>query len=297
MSSETVTTSVPLTLGSSRREAELPLLVLEPTSGWRSLNLLEIWKSRELLFFLTWRDVKIRYKQTVLGAAWAVLQPLLNMIVFTVLFGRLAGMQDRTAGMPYPLFVFAGLLPWTFFANGITTAGTSLVSSQNLITKVYFPRLIVPFASLAAGLVDLGISFVVLVAMMLCYQVYPGVTILLLPVVLIFNLLATAGIGCLVAGLTVAYRDFRYIVPFLMQLWLFVTPVMYPSSIVPEKWHWLFALNPMFGLVEGFRGCLLNRPEQSPAGALLYAFAGAAVLFCLGLLCFRRIERRLADIV
>jgi lipopolysaccharide transport system permease protein len=277
--------------------AEVPLLVIEPTPGWQALNLRELWRYRELLYFLTWRDVKIRYKQTALGAAWAVLQPVMTMIVFTIFFGRLAGLNKRTGDLPYPLFVYAGLLPWAFFTNSITNAGASVVNSQNLITKIYFPRLVIPLSSVGAGFVDFAIAFGIVVGMMAWYGVAPGTGLVLFPVVLLLIALAALGIGALVSGLTVAYRDFRYVVPFVMQLWMFVTPVMYPSQMVPQEWRWVLALNPMAGLVDAFRYSLLGWPADWTPGPL-FVSAGMTLAVCLvGVLYFRRVERSFADIV
>jgi lipopolysaccharide transport system permease protein len=255
----------------------------------------ELWAYRELLYFLTVRDIKIRYKQTVLGAAWAVLQPVMTMVVFSVFFGHLAGMDSRTGGVPYPIYVYIGLLPWTFFANALANCGNSVVGSTNLITKVYFPRLIIPFASVGVGLVDLAISFSVLAAMMVFYHVGVSWNLLLVPLFLFGTTLAAIGVGTLLSALTVAFRDFRYVVPFAVQLWMFVTPVIYPSNLIPAKWRWVQALNPMAGLIDGFRSAFLNRPFD-------WLHIGISVLvsmalFLYGITYFRSVERRFADII
>lgn len=270
-------------------------LVIEAPKGVLSVNWREIWRYRELLYFLTWRDVKIRYKQTVLGAAWALLQPVMTMIVFSILFGKMAGLEGKTGGIPYPIYVYAGLLPWMFFANSIGNCGNSLVGSSNLITKVYFPRLIIPLASIGAGLVDLAISFVVLLAMIVFYQTAITWQLLLVPLFLTGTLLAASGVGTLLSALTVAYRDFRYVVPFMVQLWMFVTPVIYPSTMVPERLRWLLALNPMAGLIDGFRASFLGLPVDWANIAI--SLAVSVGLFLAGASYFRSVERRFADII
>jgi lipopolysaccharide transport system permease protein len=273
----------------------LVLQVIEPARGRIGINWSELWHHRELLYFLTWRDVKIRYKQTVLGAAWAVLQPLMTMIVFSLIFGRLAGLGAKTGGTPYPVYVYTGLLPWTFFANAIANSGNSLIGSSNLITKVYFPRLIIPLAAVGAGLMDFAISLVVLFALMGFYGTAISWQVLFLPLFLAGTLVAATGVGALLSALTVAYRDFQYVVPFLVQLWLFVTPVIYPSSLVPQQWRWLLSLNPMAGLIDGFRAAFLGRPLEWPHVGLSLLVAG--LLFVGGAAYFRKVERRFADVI
>jgi lipopolysaccharide transport system permease protein len=221
----------------------------------------ELWEYRELLYFLTWRDIKVRYKQTVLGAAWAVIQPLFMMLVFSLFFGKLAGLPSD--GIPYPVFAFCGLLPWQLFANSLTQASNSLVGSQNLITKVYFPRLVVPISAVLGGLVDFAIAFVLLLGMMFYYGIVPGWQIVVLPGLVLLVVLASLGVGLWLSALNVQYRDVRYTISFLVQFWLFATPVAYPSSIVPEKWRVLYALNPMVGVVDGFRWALLGSDTLS----------------------------------
>lgn len=272
-----------------------PLVVIEPSNSWVALNLRDLWAYRELLYFLTWRDIKVRYKQTLLGVAWAIMQPLFTMLVFTLFFGRLAGMDTRTEGMPYPLFAFAGLLPWTFFANAITNSGNSLVGSANLITKVYFPRMIIPGAAVTAGLVDLGIGFVLLFGLMIYYQVTLTWALLMLPLMVILTTLLAVGVGMWLSALNVKYRDIRFALPFVIQLWLFVSPVIFPSSILPEKWRWVMALNPLTGIIEGYRSSIFGRPINWTA-------LGISTLITLVVLVyasyyFRRMEKTFADIV
>lgn len=272
----------------------LPPLVIKPTSGWAALNLRDLWHYRELLYFLTWRDVKVRYKQTAIGAVWAVLQPFLTMVVFAVIFGRLAKVPSD--GVPYPVFSYAALLPWTFFATAITQAGTSLVTNINLVSKVYFPRLIVPTAGVLVGVVDFVVAFVVLLGMMLFYGIVPGIAVLTLPLFVLLAFMTALGISLWLSALNVKYRDIRYTIPFLTQFWLFVTPVAYPSSMIPEQWRLLYGLNPMAGVVEGFRWALLGT-EQAPGGMILVSAAVVIVLFVGGLFYFRRMEREFADVI
>jgi lipopolysaccharide transport system permease protein len=282
---------------------ELPLLVIESRPGWRALDWRELWRYRELLGFLTWRDVKIRYKQTVLGIAWAVLQPVMTMIVFTIFFGRFARFQDEIKPLPYQFFVYAGLLPWLFFTSSITNAGISLINSQNLLSKVYFPRLMIPLSSVGAACVDFAISFCLLPAMMVWYammgwyRVAPGYGLLLLPLALMLMALFTVGVAAIASGLTVVYRDFRYVIPFVIQLWMVVTPIMWPASIVPARWHWILSLNPMAGLVDTVRFSLLGWPADWTPTALLFPGLIAILTFLAGMFYFRRVERSFADIV
>src|SRR5919107_1041209 len=247
----------------SHRLPTEPLVVIEPGNWLNIPKIRDLWAYRELLFFLTWRDVKVRYKQTALGAAWAILQPLFMMIIFTMFFGRLAGVSS--AGIPYPLFALAGLVPWTFFANAITASGNSLVGSANLITKVYFPRLIVPAAAMLAGLVDFLLAFVLLCLLMLYYRVTLTVQILFLPVLVLMTALFSLGVGTWMSALNVKYRDVRFALPFLIQLWLFVSSVILPSSSVPAKYRWVLLLNPMSGIIEGYRAALFGLPFDWPA--------------------------------
>jgi lipopolysaccharide transport system permease protein len=267
--------------------------VIEPPRGWHMLDWRELWAYRELLWVLTACDVKVRYEQTVLGAAWAIIRPFTTMVIFSVVFGQLAKMPSD--GYPYPVFVYAALLPWTFFANALTTCGQSLVGSSQLISKVYFPRLIIPLASVGAGLVDLLVSTGILLMMMLWYGVGWSWNLLAAPFLLMGVAFAALGIGTLLSALTVSYRDFTHITPFLVQIWLYVTPVVFPLSLVPPRWQWLLNLNPMTGLVEGFRAAFLGKPFD--IAALSLSLAVAIALFGLGILYFERVERRFADII
>ena len=270
-----------------------PLVVIQPSKRWSLLSLKDIWAYRELLFFLTWRDVKVRYKQTALGAAWAILQPLFMMIIFTLFFGRLAGVAS--SGIPYPLFALAGLVPWTFFSNAITASGNSLVGSANLITKVYFPRLIVPAAAMLAGLVDFVLAFVLLILLMLYYRTPFNVQMLFLPVLVLLTATFALAVGTWMSALNVKYRDVRFALPFIIQLWLFVSSVILPSSSIPQKWRWILLLNPMSAIIEGYRSTLFGLPFDWPALGI------AAVLTILALLyaiyAFGRVERSFADII
>lgn len=268
--------------------------IIEPRKGWQTLNLAELWRYRELLYFLIWRDVKVRYKQTVLGAAWAILQPLLTMIVFSIFFGKLGGMARQTS-TDYPIFVYAALLPWTFFASSVSMAGVSLISSTHLVSKIYFPRLLIPAASVGGNLVDFGISFVVMLVLMLCYRVAPTARLALVPLFALVTLFAALGIGSLLASLTAMYRDFRYVVPFLVQIGMFVSPVAYSLDVVPSQWQLLYALNPLVGTISGFRSALLAEPFRWDCIGV--SMASSLVFLVVGLFYFRRTERRFADII
>ncbi len=271
-----------------------PVTVIEPRRGWISLGLAELWQYRELLYFLTWRDIKVRYKQTVLGAAWAVLQPLLTMVVFSLFFGRLAQMPSDD--IPYPLFAYAALVPWTFFATGLAQSANSLVGSANLIRKIYFPRLVVPVSSVISGGVDFAIAFLVLLGMMPLYGYLPTWSaVWLLPLALL-ALATCLGVGLWLSAMNVQFRDVRYTVPFLVQLWLFATPIAYPSSLLPEVWRPLYAVNPMVGVVEGFRWALLAT-DTAPGPMILVSSLAAAVLLASGAFYFRRMEKTFADVV
>lgn len=286
------------------KETEVPLpvdLVPEPRitviqarPGWQIVDFGEIWRFRELLGFLVWRDVKVRYKQTVLGAAWAVLQPTAQMVVFSIFFGRMA--EVPAGGIPYPLFAFAGLLPWMFFQNSVTTASQSVVGNQNLITKVYFPRLFVPASAIGAALVDFGIAFGMLLILMAWYGVVPSITILLTPLLALGLSAAAFGVGTLLSALTVAYRDFRYVVPFMVQLWMFATPTVYmDASKVGPRWQLVLPLNPAYGLIHNFRCAGLGQPLDWYSLGVSLAVTGLMVI--LGCLYFRRVERTFADII
>ena len=270
-----------------------PFVVIQPTRNWRLVSLKDLWAYRELLFFLTWRDVKVRYKQTALGAAWAILQPLFMMIIFTIFFGRLAGVDS--AGIPYPLFALAGLVPWTFFSNAITASGNSLVGSANLISKVYFPRLIVPAAAMLAGLVDFALAFLLFCVMMIYYGVAPTIQVLFLPVLIVMTALFALGVGTWMSALNVKYRDVRFALPFLIQLWLFVSSVILPSSALPQKYRWLLMLNPMSGIIEGYRSALFGLPFDWAAIATAAAIIVAVLAYAI--YSFARVERSFADII
>ncbi|MFI5179708.1 MAG: ABC transporter permease [Vicinamibacterales bacterium] len=267
---------------------------IEAPHAWQPLDLPELWRYRELLYFFAWRDIKVRYKQTVLGAAWAVIQPLTTTVLFTIIFGRLGGMAKQVSG-PYALYVFVGLLPWTFFANSVGAAANSLAGSGHLISKVYFPRLLVPIASIASGLVDFAVSFGVLLVMMAIYGVAPSWGFLAVPVFLLGALATAAGAGLLLAALTVTYRDFRYVITFLMQLWLFATPVLYGIDIIPVKWRLVYATNPMVGVIGGFRAAVLGAPM--PAGVIAVSAVCAALMLAAGVRYFLQVERRFADVI
>lgn len=266
---------------------------IRPTKGWVALRLDELWKHRELLYFLTWRDFKVRYKQTVLGMAWAVLQPLLTMVVFTVLFGRMA--QISSDGLPYPIFNFAALVPWTFFAYALSQASNSLVSSANILKKVYFPRLAMPLATVLSGLVDFALAFVVLLLMMLFYGIMPTTRALWLPFFVLLAFMSAVGVSLWLSAMNVLFRDVRYVVPFLTQLWFFITPIAYSSSMLEEPWRTLYGLNPMAGVVEGFRWSLLGSPAS--LGLILASFASATFLLITGAFYFSRMEKSFADVV
>ena len=282
-----------MSTGETRAAASVPVIRIEPSRGWVGLKLHELWEYRELLYFLIWRDVKVRYKQTVLGAAWAIIQPLFTMVVFSVFFGRLAGIPSD--GIPYPLFSFTALVPWTFFANGLTQSSNSLVGSSHLITKVYFPRLIIPLSSVTSGIIDFGIAFLVLIGLTLYYGVRPGLPLLALPLLVLLALVTALGVGLWLSALNVEYRDVRYVVPFLTQFWMYATPIAYPSSLLPEPWRTVYGLNPMVGVVEGFRWALVG---TNPPGPMIYLSAVTSVIILIGgAFYFRRMERTFADIV
>ena len=276
------------------RESAAQVTIIEPKKGWVPVDLREIWDYRELLYFLTKRDIKVRYKQTILGGLWAVIQPAFTMIVFTLFFGRLARVPSD--GLPYPIFVYAGLLPWTYFANAVSTSGNSLVGSANLITKVYFPRLMVPASAALAGLLDFFIALLVLAALMVYYQFLPGAGILLFPFLVALTFLCAVGVGLWLSALNVQYRDIRYAIPFLIQIWMFLSPVIYPVSLLKDKYQWLLALNPMGGVIHAYRASLLgHQPIDWPLLGLSALIIIA--LFLGGLYYFRRMEKVFADVV
>lgn len=293
----------PLTLSQRQREPDghdrestrpVPATLIRPSAGWAPINLRELWQYREMIYFLTWRDVKVRYKQTVLGAAWAIVQPFFTMVVFSIFFGRLA--QIPSEDVPYPIFAYAALVPWTYFANALGQSANSLVQNERVITKVYFPRLILPIAASLAGLIDFAIAFVVLLGMMLAYGITPTPAIWTTPLFAVLAVATALGIGFWLSALNVRYRDVKYAIPFLIQFWLFATPIAYPSSLVPERWRALYGLNPMAGVVEGFRWALLG---NTTAPGLMPLASGLAVFVLLtgGLFYFRRVERTFADVV
>lgn len=270
------------------------VVIIEPSSTWVPLKLGDLWDYRELLYFLTWRDVKVRYKQTLLGAAWAILQPLLAMLVFTLLFGRLGGIQ--TGPIPYPLFAFGGLLIWTFFSNSVANSGNSLVGSSNLITKIYFPRMIIPTAAVAAGLVDFVLAFLIQIVLMAYYRVHPTWAILMTPVLLLVAALLAVGVGMWLSALNVKYRDIRYAIPFLIQIWMFASGVIMPVSMLPPKWQLLLRLNPVTGIIENFRAALFGN-EPLKWTSLLISVAITLVVLVYSAFSFRRMERHFADVI
>jgi lipopolysaccharide transport system permease protein len=275
-------------------ESDTPVIVVKPSKGWITLKLDELWEYKELLYFLAWRDIKVRYKQTVLGAAWAIIQPFFTMVVFSIFFGKLARVPSD--GIPYPIFAYAALVPWTFFANGLNQSSNSLVGSANLIKKVYFPRLVVPISSVISGVFDFILAFVVLLGMMLYYGIFPTVNIVWLPFLLLLTFITSLGVGLWLSALNVHFRDVRYTVPFLTQFWLFATPIAYPSSLLSEPWRTLYGINPMVGVVEGFRWALLGT-DTAPGAIILVSSLMALSLLVGGAFYFRRMERSFADVV
>jgi lipopolysaccharide transport system permease protein len=266
--------------------------IVRPRPGWIAIDWKELWESRELLYFLVWRDIAVRYKQTVLGVVWAIIQPVFSMLIFTVIFGKLAKLPSD--GSPYAIFVYAGLLPWTFFSNAVSSASQSLLNQQALLTKIYLPRLFVPAGPVGSGLVDLAISFGVFACLMVFYRVSPGWGVLVVPLLVLLTLIAGLGVGLALAAITVTYRDFRYVIPFMIQAWMYLSPVIYPVSMVPERWQWLLAINPMVGIIDGFRAALLGAPWN--ISTLAVSSVSAAVLLIYGLFYFRKTERRFADV-
>jgi lipopolysaccharide transport system permease protein len=268
--------------------------IIRPRRSWWDIDLREVWAYRELLYFFVWRDIKVRYKQTVIGAAWAILQPFMTMVVFSLFFGKLAKIPSH--GLPYPVFYYSALLPWMYFAGALQNATNTVIEHQRVITKVYFPRIILPLAAVLSGLVDFGIAFIILIGMMLFYGIIPTLAVLWLPFLMLLAVATAFGVGLWLCALNAIYRDVRYAVPFLIQFWMFASPVAYPSSLVPERWQWLYGLNPMAGVIEGFRWALTgqSQPPQS-----LFAVSVLAVFLVLlgGLIYFRRMEGTIADLV
>ena len=273
---------------------DVDVVEIGPTRGWVAVRLRDLWEYRELLYFLIWRDLKVRYKQTVIGAAWAILQPFFTMLIFALFFGKLAGMPSD--GVPYPLFAFAALVPWTFFAQGLTLSSNSLVANQGLISKVYFPRLVIPIATVASNVIDFVLAFAVLLGMMAFYRVAPTANVFWLPLLILLALVTALGAGLWLSALNVLYRDVQYVVPFLVQVWLFATPIVYPSALVPESWRLLYAVNPMVGVVEGFRWALLDT-DTAPGPMIFVSALAALALLQGGLFFFRRMEKSFSDVV
>ncbi len=272
----------------------LPVTRIRPSQGWVSLKLDELWDYRELLYFLTWRDIKVRYKQTVLGAAWAIIQPFFTMVIFSLFFGRLAGIPSD--GIPYPIFSYAALVPWSFFASGLNNASNSLVGSANLLKKVYFPRLAIPISTVLAGVIDFALAFVVLLGMMLFYGMVPTINVIWLPLLLLLALATALGVGLWLSALNVQFRDVRYTIPFITQFWMFATPIVYPSTLLPEPWRTLYGINPMVGVVEGFRWALLGT-ATAPGPIMIVSTLAAVGLLVSGAYYFRRMEKSFADVV
>jgi len=273
---------------------DIPVIRIEPSRGWVSLKLKELWDYKELLYFLMWRDVKVRYKQTVLGAAWAIIQPFFTMIVFSLFFGKLAKIPSD--GIPYPIFSYAALVPWTFFANGLGKASNSLVGSSNLIKKIYFPRLAIPIASVLSGVIDFVLAFTVLIGMMFYYGFVPTFNVIWLPFLLVLSFCTSLGVSLWLSTMNVQFRDVQYIMPFITQLWLFATPIAYPSSLLSEPWRTLYGINPMVGVVEGFRWALLGT-NTAPGPIVIVSTLVAIILLVSGALYFRRMEKTFADVV
>ncbi len=270
-----------------------PLVTIEANRSWVALDLRGLWTYRELLYFLTLRDVKVRYKQTAMGAAWAILQPLFAMLIFTLFFGKLARIPSD--GVPYAIFAYAGLLPWTFFSNAINNSGNSLITNTNLITKVYFPRMIIPAAAVGAGLVDMAIAFLVLIGLMVYYGIGVSPRLVAIPFLVLLTATLALGVGMWLSALNVKYRDIRHALPFLIQLWMFVSPVIFPSSMVPQKWRWMFSLNPLTGIIDGFRAALFGWPF--PWSGLATSLVITLIILIYSAYSFRRMERMFADLI
>ena len=281
-------------VANSAAPAKTPVLLIAPPNRWWAIPFGELWSSRELLYFFVWRDIKIRYKQTAIGAAWAVLQPLLTMLVFSLFFGRLAHIPS--GGLPYPVFYYSALLPWMYFAAALQNATNTIVENQRLITKVYFPRLTLPLSAVVSGLVDFGVSFLMFLVIMAYYRIKPGAAMLWLPLFLLLAVLTALGVGLWLSALNAMYRDVRYVLPFLVQFWMFASPVAYASSLVPARWRWLYGLNPMAGVIEGFRWSLTGRGDPPGRMFVVSALVVVAVLLS-GVGYFQKMETTVADVV
>lgn len=277
----------------NRYFSEDRVVIIEPSKGWRTLDFKELWAYRELFWVLTLRDIKVRYKQTILGCTWAILQPVMGMVVFSIIFGHWAKLPSD--GYPYPIFVYAGMLPWNFFAAALTNSGNSVVGSANLITKVYFPRLIIPMASLGAPLVDFFISSFIMLLLIVYYGVGLHLNLLAIPFLLLAAVFTALGVGTLLAALTASYRDFRFVIPFLLQIWMYATPVIFPVGLVPAHWRWALYLNPMAGIIDGFRSAFLGKSFN--LDVLLLSFGASIVMFVIGIAYFEKVERRFADVI
>ena len=276
--------------------SRLPDVVkIKPVKGWVPLNLKDLWHYRELVYFLTWRDLKVRYKQSVLGILWAILKPFMNMVVFTIFFGQLAKIPSD--GIPYPIFSYTGLLPWGFFAAALEVSARSMLQSGGMVSKIYFPRIIVPLSSVFANLVDFFIAFIILIGMMIYYQIVPTLNILWLPVFILLAMITAIGVGLWFSALLVMYRDVNYMLPFITEIWKFVSPVVYSATMIPEKWQWLYSINPLAGVVSGFRWALLGQPETISFSSLAISGAISLLIFISGLYFFRRMERIFADMI
>jgi len=271
------------------------LVTIKPVKGWVPLNLKDLWHYRELIYFLTWRDLKVRYKQSVLGVLWALLKPFMNMVVFTIFFGQLAKIPSD--GIPYPIFSYTGLLPWGFFAAALEVSARSMLQSGGMVSKIYFPRIIVPLSSVFANLVDFLIAFTILIGMMIYYQITPTINTLWLPVFILLAMITAIGVGLWFSALLVMYRDVNYLLPFITEIWKFVSPVVYSATLIPEKWQWLYSINPMAGVVTGFRWALLGQPETISFSSLAISGGISLLIFISGLYFFRRMERVFADMI
>lgn len=282
------------TSSTSSSLSESPYIRIQPSKGWVSLKLRELWEYRELLYFLSWRDVKVRYKQTVLGVAWAIIQPFFSMVIFSIIFGNFAGIPSDD--IPYPIFSYTALVPWFFFANGLTKSTESLVSGGGMLKKIYFPRMAMPVAAVLSGLIDFVLAFIILLGMMVYFDTYPTLNIIWLPLLLLLGLTTSLGVGMWLTAMNVQFRDIRYVTPFLVQTWMYATPIVYPSSIFDEPWRTLYAINPMVGVIEGFRWSLLG-VETQPGPIIIVSALVSILILISGAFYFRRMEKNFADVV